>query len=142
MSLLEHEAQTLASFKSNVEDLALAELQRLELERVALDEALASVRDAIKSVKAVLSAAQPPKPTKKKEASKAGAPFKLSAEREAEVMAYLAGHEEEITSTSMRAAFPNWSGSYVNMVLKHLREDGVVRLAATSGSMNIYRSLV
>lgn len=142
MSLLEHEAQTLASFKSNIEDLALEELSRLETERVALDEALASVRESIKSVRAVLSAARPPQAKKKKEPSKAGAPFKLSEEREVEVIRWLTGNTDEITSRTARAQFPNWSASYVNMVLKHMREQSLLRLAATSGGMNVYRSLL
>lgn len=140
MSLLEHEAQTLNAFKSNVEDLALEELTRLEAERVALDEALTSVKDAIKSVRAVLSAARPPQ-AKKKEPSKAGAPFKMSLDREVAITDWLRGNEDEITSKTVQAQFPEWSGSYVNMALKQLRDDGVLRLAAMAGSMRIYRAM-
>jgi hypothetical protein len=141
MSLLEHEAQTLQAFKSNVEDLALEELSRLETERVAMEEALASVKESIKSVRAVLAAARPPQ-AKKKAAAKAVTPFKFSDERESLIIRWLTGNTDEITSASTRDRFPNWSGSYVNMALKHLREEGVLRLAATSGGANVYRSLL
>lgn len=141
MSLQEHEAQALASFKSNVEDLALEELARLEVERDQLVSALSDVNAAIKSVRAVLLATRP-RPSKqqtKKQPSKAGDSFKMSLDREVAITDWLHGNEDEITSKTVQAQFPEWSGSYVNMALKQLRDDGVLRLAAMAGSMRIYR---
>ena len=143
MSLLEEgTSRTRGVFKQSVEDLALEELQRLDMIQLDLQGRLAVVQDEIKAVKAILRATAPPKPPKKKEPSKAGVPFKLSEDREAEIIPWLTGNRDEITSRSTREQFPSWSGSYVNMALKYLREEGVLRLAATSGGQNIYRSLV
>jgi DUF4097 and DUF4098 domain-containing protein YvlB len=147
MSLLEAEAQTASAFKSSVEDLALEELSRLDLRQLDLQGRLAVVQDEIKAVKAILKAtsssrARPKPKQKKKEASKAGNPFKMSEEREVEWVRWLTGNRAEITSKTAAAQFPEWSESYVNMALKDSREQGVLRLAATSGSMNIYRSML
>lgn len=133
---------TLSAFKSNVEDLALEELLRLEAQRKELEDALASVVSDIKGLKTVLRAINPPQAKKKKEPSKAGAPFTMSAEREAELREWLTGNEAEITSRTMRARFPSWSGSYCNMALKEFRDTGVLRLAAKTGGQHIYRSLI
>lgn len=142
MSLLEGEAQTMAAFKSNVEDLALEELTRLDSLQLDLQAKLAAVQGEIKAVKAILKAtsgghaAPKPKPKKKQ------VPFSMSEEREAALIQWLTGNTDEITSKTAATQFPEWSDSYVNMALKELRETGVLRLAATSGSMNIYRSLL
>ena len=141
MSLLEHEAQTLSAFKSNVEDLALVELNRLEAEQKVLSEALASVHDSIKSVKAVLRGVTV-NGHKPKLKSKAQVPFSMSQDREGEVIRWLTGNKDEITSRTIKVQFPGWSESYCNMTLKFLRETGVLRLSGTAGSMNIYRSLI
>jgi hypothetical protein len=139
MSLKESEG-TLNAFKADVEDLALAELSRLDELRQALESNLSAVNGDIKALKAVLRAVNPPQA--KKEPSKAGVPFVMSEDREREVYAWLAGREDEITSKTMRAQFPTWSPSYCNMALKMLRETGVLRLSATTGGQHIYRSLV
>jgi ribosomal protein S25 len=129
------------TFKTSVEDLALEELTRLSELREVQESDLANTIAEIKSIKSVLRAVTPQAPKKKKEASKAGTPFVMSAERTAEVHQWLTGNENEITSRAMRDKFP-WSGSYCNMALKMLRETGVIRLSATVNGTNIYRSLI
>jgi hypothetical protein len=143
MSLSLVEVQALDAFKSNVEDLALEELARLDAEREKLEKELGQVKDAIKSVRAVLTAARPASPKHlAKPKAKKQVPFSMSEEREGELVRWLTGNTDEITSKTAKVQFPDWSDSYVNMALKELRETGVLRLAATSGSMNIYRSMV
>jgi hypothetical protein len=144
MTLLEHEARTLDTFKAGVEDLALENLGRLEAERVELEKALASVKDSIRLVRSVLAAARPDAKKQKAAKPKKQGTFVMSEERETEAIQWFTevGPEFEITSARMRDRFPNWSGSYVNMTLKELRDTGVLRLAATSGGANVYRSLL
>jgi hypothetical protein len=141
MSLKEAEG-TLSAFKSDVEDLALAELSRLDDLRQALESNLSAVNADIKALKSVLRAINPTPVKKKKEPSKAGIPFVMSADREAEFCAWIAGREDEITSRTMREQFPTWSPSYCNMALKMMRETGILRLSATTGGQHIYRSLI
>lgn len=142
MSLLEAEAQTMGAFKSNVEDLALEELQRLDLLRLDLQAQLDGVLNEIKAVKTILRAAGGPTSPSKPKPKKKQTPFSMSEERESALIQWLSGNEDEITSKTAAAQFPEWSDSYVNMALKELRDTGVLRLAATSGSMNIYRSML
>lgn len=146
MSLTAGDEQTLSAFRSNVEDLALAEVNRLDARRIELTTELDAVLYQLKAVRAVLRASQNgnggrPKGSKNRK-SQAAAKFTLSPDRAAEIMPWLTGNNEEITSTTLRAKFPSWSGSYCNMVLKHLREENVVRLSGTSGQSNVYRSMV
>lgn len=141
MSLLEHAAQ-LQAFRSNVEDLALAEITILEERQKQLTTELESVLYQLKSVRAVLRASTNGSGPKPKAKPKPSQPFKLTGEREVAVMAFLEGNEDEITSRSFKAQFPAWSTAYCNSVLKHLRDEGTIRLSGTSGQMNIYRSMV
>lgn len=138
----EAEAQSQSAFKSSVEDLALEELTRLQDERKIIADQLTEVDGAIKTVKAILRAATvggTPGPKPKKQPTSA---FSMSEEREGEIIRWLTGNEDEITSKTVKAKFSGWSDSYCNMALKWLRETGVIRLAATAGSMNIYRSMI
>jgi hypothetical protein len=147
MTLLEHEAEpeAVSAFKTQVTDLATEQLVKLEAEQQRLATELASVVDQIKSVRAVLRAtnySNGSKPGPKPRGSQAGLKFNLSEERRTELMAWLKDNTDEITSTTVRAKFPNWSGSYCNMALKSLREEGLIRKSAQTGSLVIYRSMV
>jgi hypothetical protein len=132
----------IGSFKSSVEDLALEELGRLEETRQGLEQDLSNIVSEIKAIKAVLRAVNPTPVAKKKEPKKQ-VPFAMSEERESEAVQWITSlGESEITSKMMREQFPDWSDSYVNSALKEFRDQGVLRLSATSGSMNVYRSLL
>lgn len=146
MSLPAADEQTLTAFRSSVESIALAEIDQLEARRVALTTELDDVLYQLKTVRAVLRASNNgnggrPKGSKNRK-SQAGKSFTISPERSAEIMPWLEGNNEEITSSTLRAKFPSWSGSYCNMVLKQLREENIVRLSGTAGQSNVYRSMV
>lgn len=139
--LQEAQAQTVQAFKSNVEDLALEELSRLEIDREDLQARLALVTDSIKQVKSVLQATRP---------KDAPAPRKRNPDRgtmigpdaKAEVLAWVKGmNGDEITAAKLRAQFPNRSGSFANIALKQLRDEGLIRLAGKSGATYLYRAL-
>jgi small-conductance mechanosensitive channel len=130
------------SFKSAVEDLALGQLAQLDGRRRHLQEQSNEVQEEIKAVKKILQAIGNAKPQPKRVSKKTVDDFHMSVEREAEMIRWLTGNEDEITSRSARVQFPAWADSYVNMALKMLRDTGVIRLSAQSGGKNIYRSLL
>lgn len=138
--LLEAEEQTMAAFKSSVEDLALAELQRLEEERERINLQLDGVKASIREVKNVLLATRPKaeKPAKKTTRTTP----RLGPESVAEALAWINEQEGEFTAAKMREAFPKKNNSWANVVLKQMREDGHVRLAGQSGPTMIYRAMV
>jgi coenzyme F420-reducing hydrogenase beta subunit len=142
MSLLEAEEQTMSAFKSSVEDLALAELSRLEEEREALNVQLEALKDSIRSVKAVLAAAQPKQEGAKRKKKERPGP-RASERSVLEAIDWINGLPvgEEFTAAKMREAFPTKNNSWANVVLKQLRDDGLVRLAGQSGPTMIYKAL-
>lgn len=141
MSLLEEaELETARAFRSNVEDLALAELQRLGEQRELLQGELVEINESIKRVKTVLRATVG-SPTKQKPKRKQSE-FSMSQDRESEIVQWLTGNKDEITTKMVSEQFPGWSESYANMAVKFLRETGVLRQSAVVGSQRIYRSLI
>lgn len=143
MTVLEADAQTSQAFKSSVEDLALEELSRLTDEATKLRAAQHNIQEEIKAVKAILRASTgKSNPGTKPGTKKKQSPFSMSDERIEAFETWIRTTDGEITSRAVRAAFPNWSDSYCNSALKEFRERGILRLSATSGGMNIYRSLL
>lgn len=132
-------SQELEGFKTSVEDLALDELSRLQGELAVLNAALTENRAAMKAVRTILAATRPASLKQAKKAKKQSS-FSISGERYAVVVAWLDGYEGELTA-KMLYEHTGWSSSYCNMVMKFLREQGTIRLAATSGSQHIYRSM-
>ena len=146
-TILEHEQQALQAFQSNVAELAGKELDRLEAEREQLEQALTSVRGALRSVKATLTATQPKQPkaaVKKTRQKRNGVEgFVPSEEREKEFRTWLGKQPEDrdLTSAMLRASFANWSNSYHNMMMKWAREVGLLRQSGQAGSTIVYRRL-
>lgn len=144
MTALEAESQTSQAFQQSVEDLALEELQRLQLEREQIQAQLNTLDSQMRTVKSVLKAAlnghgKPGQPKGKKKQS----PFSMSEERTAEMVSWVTSlsEEQEITTAVVQRAFPGWSNSYCGQALKVMREQGHLRLAATSGQAHVYRRL-
>jgi hypothetical protein len=133
----------LGAFKANVEEMAYAQLALLNDEASSLEARLSEVRKQRKQVRAVLLATSPKPPReRKKSAPKAGVPFKMSAERRAAFQQFLDEHgQQEFTTRTVKDAFPGWADSYANMTVKLLREEGVIRKAAQSGSTSIYKAV-
>lgn len=144
-TIQEHEAQALQAFQSSVEDLARAELDRLEAERVELEESLKIVRNALRAVKATLAATLPKvKASKNGSKPKKGAPFAPSGTAEADFRLWLDKQPQKADlTTKMLFDDPttSWSQSYCNMLMKWGRENGLLRQSAVSGSTRIYRKL-
>jgi hypothetical protein len=133
----------LGAFKANIEGMAETELERLNEQASELQEQLAHVRAQQRSVRAILSATRPARVRgKKKEASKAGVPFKMSDERRADFIDFLRDMgNEEFTTRTVKERFPGWADSYANMTTKLAREEGLIRKAAQSGSTTIYKAI-
>lgn len=131
-----------AAFKTSVEEMAQTELTRLEADRELVEAQLEELDSNIRTVKSVLKATQngKPGPTKGK---KKQSPFSMSAERTEIVVAWLQtlDPETEISNKLLRSTHPEWSDSFCNGALKVLREQGYLRLAATTGQALIYRRL-
>lgn len=143
-TIQEHEQQALQAFQSNVEDLAKAELDRLELHRAQLEESLTIIRSAIKAVKATLAATLPKqsrngsKPAGKKKA----AAFVPSPAAESQFRGWLEiqGDDDDLTA-KMLDGDSTWSSSYCNQLFKWGRENGLLRQAGQVGSKKLYRKL-
>ncbi len=129
--------ETLGVFKSNVEDMALEELSRLTVRRDTVASELKAIDSTIRSVRAVLGAVQP-KQEKKPKKKQTGS-TQISAKIKAQFLEWLPKQTGDITAKSIQAAF-GVSDSYANMVAKQMRDEGYLRLSATSGSTNIYRA--
>ncbi len=137
------EVGTLGAFKATVAELAEKELTLLEGQQVYLAEQLAEVNEQIKSVRSVLRATNGSSNSGPKKQKKGQTPFRLGGERLEAMNTWLdgLGIDVEITSKLVGEQFPEWSESYCNMSLKWMREEGHLRLAATSGGAYIYRRL-
>jgi Fic family protein len=133
------ESQT-GSFSSNVEDLALEELGRLDQERMTLQGLLAEVQEQIKEVKAVLKAIHPQQPKQQKKKA-GGRTQALSAENRALASEFLRDNENEITARSFSERF-GWSQSTANRALIDMRELGFLRLIGRQGQKHVYRSML
>jgi hypothetical protein len=125
------------SFKASIEDLALAELETLTKDRETVAAELAEIDDTIKSVRKILGVVTP-KVTRAARKN-GGSTTKISARVREDFIAFATGNPDEITAKTIASAL-GVGDSYGNMVAKQMREEGVLRLAATSGSMKIYRS--
>jgi ribosomal protein S25 len=142
MSVVEAQEQTLQAFKSNVEDLALEELSRLEQERDELQAQLDLVKTTMREVKAVLAAVGDKKQPRKKHVPGPRTSPRVGEAAKQEVLDWIATKNgDEITANTLRQAFPNKSGSFANIVLKQLREEGLIRQAGQAGSTMIYKAL-
>jgi hypothetical protein len=146
---IKEQAKALDVFKTSVEDLAVEQLLRLEEERTMVSAALGSLNEQIKQVSSILRSVNGKNPGTKQKAKRErkrkqyASDFAMGQERETEMINWLTGNKgNEITIREVQAQFPNWSSSYCNMSLKMLRETGVIRLAATSGATNVYRTLL
>jgi Fic family protein len=134
------ESNVSASFVSNVEELALEELTKLDQIRAMLQGELSQVHDEIKAVKSVLKVIHP-KQTKLPAKKSGGRVSRLSDENRALATEFLRDNEDEITAASFQAKF-GWSQSTANRALVDMRELGFLRLAGRKGTKHIYRSLV
>lgn len=134
------ESQTGSGFTSNIEDLALEELTRLDKNRAHLQGELAAVQDEIKAVKAVLKAIHPAQP--KPAAKKSGKGYtRLSDELRAMMTEFLKDNEDDITAPALVAHF-NWSQSTANRAISDMRQLGFLRLVGRKGQRIVYRSTV
>jgi hypothetical protein len=130
------ETGTVQAFRSNVLDLALEELQRLEGDRAVLQSKLDEVHEQTKAVKAVLRAVNPaPLKATKKKASGKGVP---SEERLAQVLAVINEHPNEDITVRFLLEHVAMSDSGMNMVAKELRDRGQIRLVGRSGMGGAY----
>ncbi len=135
----EGEGKSLGVFKQNVEDMALEELQRLTVRRETVASELKAIDDSIRGIRNVLKAVGPKqvKPAKKPQGKKTN----ISPGAYEKAMNFITDNESEITAESMAKAV-GLGGSYGNMIVKQLREEGHLRLSATQGSLKVYRSTV
>ena len=142
---MEAEAQTRSAFKSQIEDLALVEVERLSREEETLASALQSVRSELTAARRVLGAVTPapPKPEKKDKAA-AGKTAHLSNHRREQALAWITNNVSEFNVKDAAAAL-EWSESQAATALILFREEGLVRLSRMGGSTNstkFYRSMV
>lgn len=132
------EVQTLDAFKSNVEDMALEELSRLRVRREAVASELTALDGSIRSVRKILGTLNPPTPKQRKARE---SQTKVGDGVRTRFIEWAAGREGDIT-TALIASELGVGKSYANMLAKQMREEGILRLSATSGPSNIYRSEV
>jgi cell pole-organizing protein PopZ len=135
------ETATLNAFQRSVAELAEAELGPLTERRDKLAGELAEVNAELRSIQKIMATVNP-KPVAKKQAKKNGhAATAIIPEKRRQAIEFITGNTDEITTTKVREAL-NTSGSYANMICKELRDEGLLRLAATQGSLMVYRSTV
>lgn len=132
---------TATGYMSSIAEIALREQGRLDGEIERLSTEMDSVKAEKRKVDAVLKTLNGSvgrsgtKPRVRK------ATQKISEAKRQAFMDYATGNPDEITSATVRERL-GVSGSYASIICTQMREEGYLRLAATHGSLMVYRSTV
>lgn len=135
------ETATLSPFQQSIAELAEPRIAALSERRDELTGELAEVNAELRSIQKIMATVNPKPVSKKKDRTNGHAAKPVSAEKRAAAVEFITGNTEEITSTKMREAL-KISGTYAATICTQLRDEGLLRLSATQGSLRVYRSTI